>query len=198
MPNNGMRCNVTAMPRHHHRRHRRRLRLLRPLPPPLPLSSRPCAQRRHAPPPTKKIHNQTSPLLPLPPLPQILNQTPPSPSPPHNQTLLLISLSGSVHLTSNSSSCSSITRADIAVLDAAADDRWSAGQLFSMHQRGHMPSNDAVEANKPPLTLKMGSYPSSQELVSSVAWVVLHNLQPDKPDVPSTVIAVGESGSCGG
>jgi hypothetical protein len=36
-----------------------------------------------------------------------------------------------------------------------------------------------------------GSYPSSQEAVSSVSWIVLHNLQQNTPDVPASVIAVG-------
>jgi hypothetical protein len=36
-----------------------------------------------------------------------------------------------------------------------------------------------------------GSYPSSQEGISSVSWIVLHNLQDDKPDVPSSVVAIG-------
>ena len=117
---------------------------------------------------------------------------------------------GSVHLTSNASSCTTITQADIVSIDAAPDDRWSAGQLFSMHQRGHLPSTAAIEPNKPAvtlklvrthvflfsspftlLTLKQGSYPSSQEDISSVSWLVLHNLQQDKPDVPTSVIAVG-------
>jgi hypothetical protein len=67
----------------------------------------------------------------------------------------LIRSAGSVHLTSNSSDCSTITQAEIVKIDAAPDDRWFAGQLFSMHQRGHMPITQAVEPNKPPVTLQL-------------------------------------------
>jgi hypothetical protein len=59
----------------------------------------------------------------------------------------------------NSSLCTvTVTRADVVVMDLAADERWAAAQLFSMHQRGHMPAAQAIEPNKPPLTLRLVSF----------------------------------------
>ena len=60
--------------------------------------------------------------------------------------------------------------AEMARVALPAAEEWSSPELFHIGQRGHMPTTVALLPAKPALRLQMGSYPSSQELVSQMAW----------------------------